>query len=279
MIRLACLTLPYGKCSFERALEGIDRAGYRYLAFGHPHEGRDYPDENDAKAIGSLQALFAKYELQPILLASNAHFKIDQPLERAIARMRTAKAFGIREILTIGTQSYRKFPSEPLSEEEMKPLNVAFAERYKRIAEEAAALDLIVTVKPHTGNTATAAHLRNTLEQIGSPHVRVSYDPGNVQFYEGIAAASDFPAIANLTYSLIAKDHRGAQANLDFPVPGTGDVDFPAIFATMKQVGFSGSVIVERVDGPPDPELIDRRIAESRDRLERMLREAGFELG
>jgi sugar phosphate isomerase/epimerase len=279
MIKLACMTLPYAKFSFERALEGISRAGYRYIAFGHAHEGRDYPDENDAKSIGSLQVLFAKYGLQPILLASNAHFKIDQPLERAKKRMQTAKAFGIKEILTIGTQSYRKFPSDPLSDEEMKPINEAFVERYKRIADEAAALDLIVTVKPHTGNTATAAHLRRTLEQIGSPHVQASYDPGNVQFYEGIAAHTDFPGIADRTYSVIAKDHRGAQANLDFPIPGTGEVDFPAIFATMKQMGFSGGVVVERVDGPSEPELIDRRIAESREQLERLLKEAGFELG
>lgn len=276
MIRLACLTLPYGKSSFERAVEGIARAGYRYIAFGHPHEGQDYPNEDDAQSIGRLQMLFAKHGLQPVLLASNAHFKIDQPLERALRRMRTAKAFGIREILTVGTQSYRKFPTEPLSEAELRPLNEAFAQRYKEIAEEAEALDLVITVKPHTGNTADAAHLRHTLEQIGSPHVRVSYDPGNVQFYEGIPAASDFPGIADQTYSLIAKDHRGAKANLDFPVPGTGDVDFPTIFATMKQVGFEGSVIVERVDGPSDPEQVDQRIAESRERLEKMLREAGF---
>ncbi|MDF2720803.1 MAG: Xylose isomerase-like barrel [Paenibacillus sp.] len=279
MIKLACMTLPYAKFSFERALEGISRAGYRYIAFGHPHEGREYPEENNPESIFSVQALFAKYGLQPILLASNAYFKIDQPLERAIKRLQAAKALGVKEILTVGTQSYRKFPSDPLSEEEMKPLNEAFVERYKRIADEAAALDLVVTVKPHTGNTATAAHLRRTLEQIGSPHVQVSYDPGNVQFYEGIAAHTDLPGIADRTYSLIAKDHRGAQANLDFPIPGTGDVDFPSILATMKQAEFSGSVIVERVDGPAEPEQIDQRISESREHVERMLKEAGFELG
>lgn len=277
-IKLACMTLPYAKFSLERALEGISLAGYRYIGFGLAHGGIDYPDENDAGTISNLHALFTKYDLQPLLLMSNAHFKIDQPIERARQRMQIAKALGIKEILTIGTQSYRTFPSDPLTDEEMKPINEAYIERYKKIAEEAAALDLIVTIKPHTGNTATAAHMMETLQQIDSPHIRGCYDPGNVQFYEGIAAADDFPQMAERTYSLIAKDHRGARANRDFPIPGSGDVDFSTIFAALKKAGYDGNVFVERVDGPAVPELIDQRIAESRVRLEQMLKDAGFVL-
>jgi sugar phosphate isomerase/epimerase len=271
------MTLPYANFSLERALEGIARAGYRYIGFGLAHGGNDYPDENDVGTIGYLHALFAKYDLQPLLLMSNAQFKIDQPIERARQRMQMAKALGIKEILTIGTQSYRTFPSVPVTDEEMKRLNAAYTERYKSIAEEAAALDLVITIKPHTGNTATAAHMLETLQQIDSPHVRGCYDPGNVQFYEGISAAVDFPEIAERTYSLIAKDHRGSRANRDFPIPGTGDVDFSSIFAALKKVEFDGNVFVERVDGPTVPELIDQRIAESRIRLEHLLKEAGFE--
>lgn len=277
-MKLACMTLPYVKFPFERALEGISRAGYNYLAFGHAHMGVDYPDEQDPQSNARLLALFEKYDLQPILLVSNLQFRLDQPVERAIQRLRTAKSLGIKQVLTIGTQSYRSFPTEPLSDEEMKPLNQAFIERFKIVAEEAAALDLIVMLKPHTGNTATAAHIMETLRQIDSPHIQGCYDPGNVHYYEGMSAAADFPQMADRTYALIAKDHRGPQANLDFPIPGTGDVDFPSILSTLHQSDFGGNVIVERVDGPADPELIDQRLEAAREQMERLLRESGLHL-
>ncbi|TMV44379.1 sugar phosphate isomerase/epimerase [Paenibacillus mesophilus] len=275
-MKLACMTLPYATCSMERALEGISRAGYRYIGIGNPHGGIELPEADDSRAIGQLDGLFAMYNLQPLQLMSNAHFKIDQPIERARQRMQLAKALGIKEILTIGTQSYRSFPSAPLTEEEMQPINRAYIERYKQIAEEAAALDLIITIKPHTGNTATAADMLETLQQIDSPHIRGCYDPGNVEFYEGIVASDDFPQVAKRTYSLIAKDHRGERGARDFPIPGTGDVDFPAIFTVLKRGGFEGNVFLERVDGPAVPELIDQRIADARMHLVRMLKEAGF---
>ena len=35
--QIACMTLPYAEFSFERSLEGIRSAGYRYVAWGTRH--------------------------------------------------------------------------------------------------------------------------------------------------------------------------------------------------------------------------------------------------
>src|SRR6476661_6292685 len=35
--QIACMTLPYAQFSMQRALEGIARAGYRYVAWGTTH--------------------------------------------------------------------------------------------------------------------------------------------------------------------------------------------------------------------------------------------------
>lgn len=276
MIKLACMTLPYSKLPFERALEGISRAGYRYVAFGLPHAGIDVPDENDDQAIPTLQRLFFKYSLEPVMLIGNQQFKPGEPIERARKRLQTAKSLGIREVISVGAGSYRAFPTELLPIEEYQQKHRDFVQQYQKVAQEAEALDMIVTIKPHTGNTGTASLILDTLEQIGSPFVRASYDPGNVQFYEGISAKEDLRKIAEITYSIIAKDHRGAQANIDFPVPGTGDVDFRAIFHDMKNASFAGNIVVERVDGPADPDLIDQRMLESRLSLEQLLQETGL---
>jgi len=278
MAKLACMTLPYASFPFERALAGIARTGYKYVAFGLAHAGEEVPDENDERAVSKLEKLFGRYSLQPIMLIGNRQLAPGRPAERVRNYLRTAKALGIEEVLSVGTFGYRQFPDEPLSAEEMEAKNRAFAEQFRMVAEEAEALDLVITLKPHTGNTATAEHLIETLERIGSERVKVSYDPGNVQYYEGIAADADFLKVADKTYSIIAKDHRGARANIDFPVPGTGDVNFLAIFKAWKEAGRDGSVVVERIDGPNEPESIDQRFAEARIRVERLLQEAGFVL-
>ncbi|MBP1994919.1 sugar phosphate isomerase/epimerase [Paenibacillus eucommiae] len=143
-------------------------------------------------------------------------------------------------------------------------------------------MGIAVSLKPHTGNTATARHLLQTLEQIGSSSIKASYDPGNVHYYEVISSELDFPIIAAQTISLIAKDHRlhRESANPDFPIPGEGDVNFAALFSTWQRSGMSGSVVVERIDGdipsPIDPEQIDERITKARINLQSLLKEAGL---
>ncbi|WJH33473.1 hypothetical protein N6H14_26050 [Paenibacillus sp. CC-CFT747] len=57
---------------------------------------------------------------------------------------------------------------------------------------------------------------------------------------------------------------------------------FERLFASLRASGFSGPVVVERVDGtetaPMDPEQIDQRIERARIRLEGMLSAAGWSI-
>jgi sugar phosphate isomerase/epimerase len=279
MIKLACMTLPYIREPFERALAGIAKAGYTYVAFGYPHAGVEVPNEEaePEREAERLRSLLKTYGLEAVMLFGNIQLAPGQPFERSRNRLLMAKALGISEVLSVGISNYRKFPDDKASDGEMKPKYEAFVASWKRIAAEAEALGVTLTLKPHGGNTATAMELTETLRQIGSPSVRACYDPGNVAYYEGVSPEQDFPRILDQLHSLIAKDHRGAMAVADFPVPGTGDVDFGAMFAAMKRADLQGSVLVERVDGSPEPEAIDRRIAEARQRLGDLLSSAGLD--
>lgn len=278
MIKLACMTLPYASHSLERALEGISNAGFRYVAFGLAHAGAEVIDDSDPESIMRLKALFKQYDLEPVMLVSTGQLAPGQSRDKIKARLAAAKELGVDEVISLGTWNYRRFPDEMISDEEMEPVNRAFVEQFKIVAEEAAKLDLLITIKPHCGNTATASHLIETLDQIGSSAIEASYDPGNVQFYEGLQSHVDFTLVADRTASIIAKDHRGNRAELDFPVPGTGDVNFASIFEDWFKAGRSGNVVVERIDGPNDPEEIDQRIKESRIQLEKIITQAGYTL-
>jgi len=89
-----------------------------------------------------------------------------------------------------------------------------------------------------------------------------------------------FEEIAKLSSSFVAKDHRGGKLVNDFPVPGEGDMPFLEMFKLLKKYDFDGPIVVEKLDsgGPLEPEEMDRRIAQGRVNLERLIREAGMEL-
>jgi len=279
MIKLACMTWPYTEYAFERALQGIAAAGFRYVAFGLPHEGKEVPERADEAEAAALVRQLDRYGLQATMLVGTPWLAPGQPIERAARLFAFAKMVGAAEVISLGTWGYREFPDEPLAADERAAADEAFAEQLRLVAAEAECASVTVTLKPHTGNTATADILKRTLAAIGSPAVKASYDPGNVRYYEGIDPVYDVSAIAEQTVSLIAKDHRGPRGNGDFPIPGQGDVDFAAILRKLHAVEFAGQVVVERIDGTDNSlraDEIDRRIAEARSGLAKLLAEAGF---
>lgn len=281
MIQLTCMTLPYAHVSLERALDGIARAGYRYVALGLPHEGKEVLDEHtDQERLTALQQALDRWQLKPNMLIGTKALAPGQPEASGRAYLEIAKQLGVPEVLSLGTWSYQTFPDVPLPEDVLQQKHEAFVNAFRKWADIADELDLTLTIKPHTGNTATARHLNKTLADIGSNRVKASYDPGNVQFYEGIDSAEDFPLIAKETVSLIAKDHRGARAHHDFPLPGEGDVAYQQIFQQLKDVAFTGPIVVERVDGtrknPMVTTEVDQQIQNARQKLEYMLKEVGL---
>lgn len=138
MIKLACMTLPYAAHPFERALEGIARAGYKHVAFGLEHAGKDVPDEEEGEqTAAALRRLMAKYELHPVMMIGNRQLAPGQPVERIRKLMQIAQQLEVGEIISVGTFGYRPFPDVPIPEEEMEELNTGFVHQFRLVAAEA----------------------------------------------------------------------------------------------------------------------------------------------
>ncbi len=130
-----------------------------------------------------------------------------------------------------------------------------------------------IVLKPHGGIAGTGEDLALLVERIGSPAVRVCYDPGNVVYYEGVRPEPDLPGVVDLVRAICIKDHRGGLAAVDFPTPGDGDIDHRAIFRTLWEAGFAGPCLIERIDGLNSPEEVDRELARGRAHLEGVIAE------
>ncbi len=281
MSELVCFTLPYARYPFERALEGVAGAGYRFVGFGLRHAGVGVPQEHTPSEASRVARMCEAYRLQPSVLYGVQVMNLE--VEEMQRRIDFAADVGAKMVVWLGPFGYRVFgytqaPEEPKPAAEQKREHQIFLERVKPVAEHAATRGITITFKPHTGNTATARVLAKTLADVGHPSVRGCYDPGNVRFYEGISPEEDLEYIADEIHCLIAKDHKGARAEVNFPIPCEGDIDWVRIFRVLKQRGFDGPVVIERLDGtdrePASAQELDRRILVARENIERAMAQA-----
>ncbi len=281
MIKLTCLTVPFARYSLERALAGIASAGFRYVGLGWPNEGKD-PLGLDAADTRVTQArtLCDHYGLTPAVIGRGP-ITVTERAEGLKRRIDVTKALGAELIQMAGISSHKRFPDEPTAPEAFRAEHQRFVSDLKTAGDYAHQQGIRIALKPHSGNTATAKHLTDLLLEIDSLGVVAGYDPGNVHFYEGMSPEEDFPTIAPQTCEIIAKDHKGPRATLNFPILGDGDIDWQNIFTTAYKAAFRGPVVVERVDatgGPPSSDELDRRIKCARERLITLLSGIGFDV-
>lgn len=120
---------------------------------------------------------------------------------------------------------------------------------YKAIGEScgyAAEKGIGVSVKPHGGTNSTGPQCRALLEGVNQKNFRLWYDPGNIFFYSDgkLDPVDDAATVDGLVVGMSVKDFQ-APKSVDV-TPGTGMVDFPKVFARLKQGGFTaGPLIVE----------------------------------
>lgn len=120
---------------------------------------------------------------------------------------------------------------------------------YKTIAEccdYAAAKGVGLSIKPHGGQNATGTQCRKAIERVGKKNFGLWYDAGNVLYYSDgkLDPVADAATVDGLVVGMSIKDFRPPKEVL--VNIGAGKVDFPAVFARLKQGGFThGPLIVE----------------------------------
>lgn len=106
----------------------------------------------------------------------------------------------------------------------------------------------------------TASDLLHFLQKLNCRNVGVNFDPANMLLYDKGDPIASLRALAPWLMQVHIKDARRTQ------VPGTwgeevpaglGEVDWPAFFITLKELHFSGDLVIEREAG-------DQRVADIR---------------
>src|SRR6516164_2727027 len=106
--QIACMTLPYSPFPLQRALEGIARVGYRFVAWGTAHV--EAPgDHRLALAVDAppadarrLATRCRDMGLQPVMMFSTVQLEEPNAAAAHLRRIEQAAAAGIPYLLTFG---------------------------------------------------------------------------------------------------------------------------------------------------------------------------------
>ena len=250
--RLACMTMVYRAHSFPRALEGIAKAGFKYVAPSRNHQGKDvFVAGMPSDARAEIKRQMSDQGLEPVLSLGGFNAELDKAdgLKKYTEELDLCAEFGIPVMVGGGPWYFQKWPNLPKRDRDFQQEAAAFYRSLEQLLPHAGSHKVVMTLKPHTGITARARDCLAVVKRLPSEWLKICWDAGNVSFYEGIYPDPDLPDLAPYVKGVCLKDHVGGRGAVDFPVPGTGQIDHESMFRTLFQAGFDGPMAIEKLEG------------------------------
>jgi len=242
--QIACMTLPYSAFPLQRALEGIARTGYRYVAWGTTH--MEAPGERrptlalDASIVDAkrLATRCRDMGLQPVMMFSTVQLEEPNAATAHLRRIEQAAGAGIPYLLTFGKTTAGQYDS--------------FIGTLKSIAPVARSHGVTVVIKQHGGNSATGGNCARIIEEVGDEGLRICYDAGNVMDYEHQDPIPDIQQCWPKVRAFAIKDHRYTPRNQDC-APGLGEIDHYKLLMPVVHTGLDMPLACENIFEPIVP--------------------------
>jgi sugar phosphate isomerase/epimerase len=254
---MAGMTLPWSAFSFERALEGIRRAGFRQVAWGVNHQGKPLLDlRGDSRPLARR---CLDLGLQPVMMFSTVNLEAANAVDAHLRRLDQAREAGIPYLLTFGKTTGGQ--------------RDAFVGALRSLAPRAGGVTIVI--KQHGGNTGTGDMCGRIIDEVGHDAVKLCYDAGNVMDYENADPIADLAKCARHVRAFNIKDHRNWPKDEDCG-PGYGEIDHYRLFEPVLRTGLEIPLTFENIAEPllPRPEqaeLVDRQAQRAREYIETVI--------
>ncbi len=266
--QLACMTLPYAAFPMERALAGIQRAGYSYVAWGVNHreaDGQARPAmalDAPPSAAAELARRCRDHGLQSVMMFSTVFLEEPDAAAAHAKRIAQAAAAGIPFLLTFGRTSPGQYER--------------VIECLKTVGPVARKEGVTVVIKQHGGNTATGAQCARIIREVGDEGVRMCYDAGNVLDYESHDPIADIATCVDDIRAFAIKDHRDWPKDEDCG-PGFGEIDHYRLLQHVMHTGLTMPLACENifeplVRRPTAPEGVDALARRAREYVDSVIR-------
>lgn len=241
--QIGCYTRPWDQHDYRVALDAIAAAGFKYagLMTAKSKNGLVISASTAADEAAKVGEEIRQRGLKP-LSVYGGDFPVAASLEAGIAGLKklidNCAACGAPHLMLGGT-----------GDDKLQP---RYYQAVAACCDYAAAKGVGLSIKPHGGLNATGPQCRKIIEGVGHKNFRLWYDPGNIFYYSNGALdpVADAATVDGLVVGMSVKDYRHPKEVM--VTPGAGRVNFPAVFARLKQGGFThGPLIVECLERGP----------------------------
>jgi L-ribulose-5-phosphate 3-epimerase len=241
----------YHTYGLDAALEGIAKAGYRYVELSAVRGWTEHvPLEAADKDIREIRAKLAHWGLKPASLSGHSDLTTASGLVDGKKALDLCEKFELTIMNTAIGGHY--------SEDENKS---AFMEHIGELADYASARGVKLGLEIHGDIMANARLSIPLIQEINRPNVLINYDTANCEFYGDTAAADEMALVAPYLVHMHLKDKVGPKRVWDFPAPGEGHVAFNRVLEILEKCAYTGPFGVEvefRGEPWPPVEEVDR---------------------
>jgi sugar phosphate isomerase/epimerase len=247
--QIGCYTRPWGDCDYRVALDAIAEAGFGHVGL-MTTKSKTRLVISAATPIEEAQQIGEEARRRGLRIPSvyGGGIPVEQSLEAGIDALKrlidNCAVAGAASLLMGGTGD-----------------QALYDRYYKAIAEccpYAAEKAVAITIKPHGGLNATGAQCRKAIERVGHANFSLWYDPGNIYYYSDgtLDPVAEAASVDGLVTGLCVKDYTHPKQVM--LTPGTGQVNFAAVLARLRQGGFThGPLVIETLAAGELPKVLE----------------------
>jgi sugar phosphate isomerase/epimerase len=256
---IGCFNRPWTRWPYDEALKQIKAAGY--ATTGLLSRTRDEAFIGAAATpeyIDGLKKRIAASGLKANMgaLRSQHNIALEDSVRDVRKQIDHARALSLEYVLTFGAD------------------NPAELEHYCQVMNDAAAYsqkqNIRLVMKPHGGISGSSTEILQVIKTVDHRNFSIWYDAGNIIYYTGKDPVAEIAPIARHITGFCAKDCGSPKGDVMIQF-GTGKVDFPAVFKSLKGAGFNGPVMVEGCKVGDTPEETAANARANREFLEQVL--------
>lgn len=260
--QIGCYTRPFDAHDYRVALDCIAEAGYKYSGI-MTAKGKSWVTINVDSTLEEILAIAGEVKQRGLKTISiyGGDFPVKKSIEAGIE--------GLKKL--IDYSAICACPNLMLGGTN----DAAIFEGYYKVVSEccdyAASKKVGLSVKPHGGQNSTGAQCRKIIQKVNHKNFRIWYDAGNIFYYSDgkLDPIDDAADVDGLVVGMSVKDFKPPKEVS--VTPGTGKVNFPKVFARLKQGGFThGPLVVECLDKAADVKALVAEAKKARLFLEKL---------
>lgn len=259
---IAVTTSTYPNYSGKEAMEGISKAGFKYIELASAPAFFEHMPRPEIKVDKQI--------VEGVLKDCSDHYLTLQCIAGHTRLMKEKGVENFKKVLDFAGLAGVKYVTTDTGEVKNKDDEKKFYGDIREIGDYAKTKGITVCLEMHGEWCNTGKIGAEIIKTINHPNIKLNYDTANVIFFGNVAPEEDLPYALPYMGYIHLKDHGSGQfKEWNFPALGGGIIDFEKIFEILKKFDGPGSVEIEFEGKEHSLEEINKAVKKSYDFLKK----------